>query len=173
MKQAQELASKMKEGKLSFDKVYSSPLQRAYRTAEIITEKLNLESPEKLDLLIERDFGIMTGQPQAKIVEMCSPHILATETITYFLSPSRAETFPELLIRAKKLLQVIQNKHSSGNILLVGHGDFGKMLYAAYYDLPWQEVLKLFHFGNSDLIILSPDTTFSEVHVFKSEQVNL
>lgn len=123
--------------------------------------------------LIERDFGVMTGKPQSKIVELCAPDILQTDTITYFLSPKGAETFPQLLKRANKLLDTIRAEHTEGNILLVTHGDFGKMLYAAYYDLDWLEVLKLFHFGNSDLLELSPTSHHSDTHVHKIAQYNL
>lgn len=32
-----------------------------------------------------------------------------------------------------------------GRILLVTHGDIGQMIYAAYYNLDWKDVLQLFH----------------------------
>jgi probable phosphoglycerate mutase len=122
--------------------------------------------------LIERDFGSMTGQPAADIEKLCAPDIIKTETITYFLSPAGAETFPELISRAKKLLQAITEEHTDGNILLVTHGDFGKMIYAAYYDLEWQTILTLFHFGNSELLLLAADSKPEEAHIFKIAQFN-
>lgn len=36
IEQANQIATKIQEANLVFDKIYSSPLQRAYRTAEII-----------------------------------------------------------------------------------------------------------------------------------------
>ncbi len=54
--QALQLAEELKSMNIHIDKVYSSPLQRAYRTGEIITDHLHISKPEKLDLLIERDF---------------------------------------------------------------------------------------------------------------------
>lgn len=54
--QALQLAQKMKAANIHIDKIYSSPLQRAYRTGEIIADHLHIDKPEKLDLLIERDF---------------------------------------------------------------------------------------------------------------------
>jgi broad specificity phosphatase PhoE len=171
--QAHEIATKVKDTGIIFDKVYASPLQRAYKTAEIITDAIHLEKPEIMLELIERDFGVMTGKLQSKIMELCSPDILQTDTITYFLKPDGAETFPQLLERANKLLANIRLKHENGNILLVTHGDFGKMIYAAYYGLDWLDVLKLFHFGNSDLLKLSPESHYSDTHVHKIEQYNL
>jgi broad specificity phosphatase PhoE len=47
-------------------------------------------------------------------------------------------------------------KHNSNeHVLLVCHGDFGKMVYAAYYDEDWKSVLMDFHFGNSEVLVLS------------------
>ncbi len=94
-----------------------------------------MTKPSKLDLLIERDFGIMTGKPTKDIESWCSPDIIKTNTITYFLSPEGSETFPQLIVRAKKVLNFIKNKHKGQSILLVTHGDFGKMLYTAFYNL--------------------------------------
>jgi len=46
------------------------------------------------------------------------------------------------------------------------------MVYAKYYDLGWEEVLSLFHFGNSELLLLSGDSEPGEVHVFTILQHN-
>ena len=170
--QARELAAFIKEQNITFAKVYSSPLKRAYETAEEITNTLNLPAPEILPLLIERDFGTMTGQKKTDVEKLCAPAIFRTSTIVYFLEPEGGETFPQTVDRAKKLLQFISNHHQDGNILLVSHGDFGKMVYAAYYNLPWQDVLGMFHFGNSELILLSPDTDPTKAQIFKEAQFN-
>ena len=69
--------------------------------------------------------------------------------------------------------EYLKKKHKDGNILLVTHGDFGKMLYCAYYNLDWKEVLKMFHFGNSDLLFMSPKSKAEDVYVFRSQQYNL
>lgn len=170
--QARELAAFIKGQGITFDKVYSSPLKRAYETAVEITNTLNLPAPEILPLLIERDFGVMTGQKKTDIEKLSAPKIFRTKTIVYFLEPEGGETFPQTIDRAKKLLQFIFDHHSDGNILLVSHGDFGKMIYAAYYDLPWEDVLNMFHFGNSEIILLAPGTDPAKVQIFKETQFN-
>lgn len=171
--QAHELAGNIKKAGITFDKVYCSPLIRAKRTAEIIAEDNELGVPEILPELIERDFGIMTGKPVKDIAEICGEeHVLKTDTITYFLDPEGAETFPQLVERAKLLLHKIRERHQDGNILLVGHGDFSKMIVAAFYNLPWQEVLSLFHFGNSELVLLEEGLASDKIKVFALEQFN-
>lgn len=170
--QAAEVAYKIKDEGLKFDVVLSSPLSRAFKTAEIISEINEFPKPKVMDELIERDFGVMTGLEQSRIEELCAPDVLKTELITYFLSPESAETFPDLLARAKKLLNSLTDTYKDVSILLVTHGDFGKMIYASYYNLDWKEVLTLFHFGNSELLLLSRDSPAKNAHIFTIPQHN-
>ena len=172
IEQAREIAEKIKEIKISFVAIYSSPLIRAFDTAKIISEITKLPRPEKEHLLMERDFEIMTGKNISDIEKLCTPNIIKAELITYFLDPEGAETFPDLMRRARILLNKIETKHKDGNILLVTHGDIGKMIYAEYYKLDWKKVLTQFHFGNCDLLLMSKDSTFNDAHVFKLLQHN-
>lgn len=170
-KQARELGDKMAKLKLNFDVVYSSPLIRAFETATILSEILgNTEKPVVVPDLIERDFGIMTGQPISQIVPMCGTDILVTDSITYFLKPEGAETFPHLMRRADKVLREIRDRQKAGKALIVTHGDLGKMIYAVARNLHWKTVLREFHFGNGDLIDINPNNS---THVIKLEQFNL
>jgi len=171
LQQAAQLAAFIVEAGLSFEVVYSSPLKRAYQTALTITEALQLPNPIILPELIERDFGVMTGRLIADIETLCAPDIIKSEVVTNFLSPAGAETFPDLLLRAKKILTMIQAEHQTGSILLASHGDLGKMLYAAYYNIHWEEVLINFHFGNTGLVLLSPESINSSF-IFKTKQFN-
>lgn len=168
--QAREIAEKIKDEQLAFNAVYSSPLSRAFDTAKIVHEIVNTPIPQKEELLIERDFGVMTGKKISEIETLCSPDIIKTENTTYFLNPNRAETFPDLMKRAGLLLEKINNNHTSGNVLLVCHGDIGKMVYAKYYNLDWESVLVQFHFGNCDLLLLSEESPADETHVFDLKQ---
>ena len=170
--QAHTTATYIKEAGLSFEAIYSSPLKRALNTAEIIASDLGLSQPQiELDL-IERNFGIMTGLPVSKIEEVCAPEIIKTNTVTYFLSPEGSETFPQLIERGKRVISDIQSKHAEGSVLLVTHGDIGKMIYAAYYNLDWKDVLVSFHFGNCEVLLLSEDSPATEAHFFKQFQHN-
>ncbi|MBR5312763.1 MAG: histidine phosphatase family protein [Clostridia bacterium] len=46
---------------VSFAKVCTSPLSRAYDTAKYITDSLHIDAPVVLDNLIERDYGSLSG----------------------------------------------------------------------------------------------------------------
>jgi probable phosphoglycerate mutase len=170
--QAHELAKGIREAGINFDVVYTSPLSRAKRTAEVVCETLDLPAPIVLDSLIERDFGVMTGKAASEVENLCAPDIVKTETITYFLSPPGAETFPELLERAGRALNQILSEHHGDTVLIATHGDFGKMLYASFYGLAWEYMLTMFHFGNAELLLLSEGVDPHIPHVVKIEQHN-
>ena len=167
--QARNAAKAAVEMGLHFDKVYSSPLLRAFETAEIISDAMGLSEPEKMDILIERDFGDMTGKMISDIPQLYADDLLVTDTVTYALSPPNAETFPELVERGKEILATVRAKHVGGKVLLVCHGDIGKMIYAAATGLDWKDVLEKFHFGNCDLIDINGE---GDVHKIKLEQQN-
>jgi broad specificity phosphatase PhoE len=170
--QAHALAEKIKNGNFDIGKVFSSPLQRAYRTAEIVTETLGIAKPEKVNLLIERDFGVMTGKLVADIEPMCGPDIIKCNPVIYFLSPQEGETFPQLFARGQEIVKYFQGLQLDENILLVAHGDIGKMIYAAFYQLEWESVLKEFHLGNSEMVLLDRQSRPEDRFVFTTTQYN-
>ena len=172
VKQASNLADAIRDAGLRFDIVYCSPLKRARMTANIIATRLRLRWPTAIWLLIERNFGVMTGKSMKDIHQLCGPNVVKTDTITYFLSPEGAETFPQLMDRARLFLKELCSVQPDGNVLLVTHGDIGKMIFAVYYGLDWQTVLTMFHFGNSELLILSEDWKPEDACVVKIEQFN-
>lgn len=168
--QARDLGEGIKRLGLKFDVIYSSPLSRALETAQIVASILEVPTPEIIAELIERDFGVMTGKPQSHIAEMCAPDIIQTNTITYFLRPEGAETFPQLVTRSHNVLDIVRGKQLNGNALLVCHGDLDKMIYAAATGKDWQRVLVDFHFGNGELIEINPK---DDARVIEIAQHNL
>lgn len=172
LQQAATLARAIQNARITFDAVYSSPLKRAYRTAETVADALGIAKPVVMEDLIEREFGVMTGKLTKDISALCAPKIIQADPICYFLSPEGAETFPELVSRGERIIADVRQKHGDGNVLLVTHGDIGKMIYAAYYGLDWRTVLTQFHFGNTDLLLLAEDSPPDAAHVFRFDQHN-
>jgi len=168
--QARDLGQSIADIGLTFDAVYCSPLIRAHETAHIVTETAHLPQPIVMPELIERDMGIMTGKPYAQVIEESEPdNIFITDVVTYFLNAEGAETFEQLIVRAQNILDSIHAQHSSGRVLLVCHGDIGKMLYAASAGKDWRDAIEDFHFGNAELIDLSGN---GSVHTITFEQYN-
>lgn len=166
--QAEELARVIWSHGLHFGAVYTSPLQRAYRTAEIITDTLELPKPVPRANLVERACGVMTGQPQESVQDTCGPDVIASATTAYFLHVADAETFPELLARARNALADIRANHgTNGKVLIITHSVMVKMLFAAYYDLEWQPVIGMFHVAHNELLELSEEATAATAHLYK------
>lgn len=149
--QAKQAAQKLKTE--TIEAVYVSPLKRCQQTADIVTKELNLPTPQTHQDLIERDFGIFTSRPAADIRKLSNDYIV-TDQVDYFLSGEGVEEFPTAYQRALKVLDFVKTKHPQENVLLVTHGDFGKMLRAAYYGWAWEQGLKTPYFANSEVLTL-------------------
>ncbi|HEX7963479.1 MAG TPA: histidine phosphatase family protein [Candidatus Saccharimonadales bacterium] len=168
--QARQLAQGIKDAGLTFDVIYSSPLVRAYETADIVRRALGMkDKPTVIPELIERDFGEYTGKTPEWAVEDAGSDIIPAEKIMYLPHPPGGETFPQLVARGQTVLEKVRALHASGRVLLVAHGDIGKMTYAAATGRPWRSVLTDFHFGNGELLDLAPG---GKAHVIQLEQFN-
>jgi broad specificity phosphatase PhoE len=167
--QAKELGTLAKQNGLSFDHVYTSPLIRAKETADIISTMTSSPEPEIIPELIERDLGSLTGHPYSDILKI-SKSVIQTDNVNYFLDIG--ESFADTLLRAKKVLEGVESKHESGKVLLVTHGDIGKMIYSAFHKTSWQDALRNFHFGNSELLLLKEGAHHTP-HVFSIDQRGL
>lgn len=150
--QAKKVAEKLCDNGIEI--IYASPLKRTYETARIMATKLRIDEIFVDDYLMERDFGIMTGKPVSDI-QKYSGKILKTEKVDYFLEAAGAEDFQSLLERGNKILNKIKKKYPNQNILIVTHGDIGKIIRAAYHGWTWEEGLETPYFGNTEVLELS------------------
>lgn len=149
--QAKEVSFKLKDNNIQL--ICSSPLKRTLETAQIIAKELKIDNVSVDDLLIERDFGVLTGKPVSFIPEYTNK-IIHSDGINYFLEAEGAENFPALYKRAERFLEKVLEQYSNGNILVVTHGDIGKMIRAAYHSWDWEKGLKTPHFGNTNVLEL-------------------
>lgn len=149
--QAKTVAEKLKDDDIEI--IYSSPLKRAYETARIIASELGIDEVISDEHLIERDFGILTGKLLSDISKYSSK-TLQTEGVLYFLEVEGAEDFPTLYQRGKKIIEEIVERHPNKNIVVVTHGDIGKMIRAAYHSWAWEDGLKTPYFTNTGILEL-------------------
>ncbi|MFA7662518.1 MAG: histidine phosphatase family protein [Patescibacteria group bacterium] len=150
--QAKKVANKL--GDNAVEVIYASPLKRAYETARIIAIELKVDEVIADEHLMEREFGILTGKLVSDIPKY-STKILSTDKVNYFIEAEDAENFPSLLERGKKILNEIQQRHPNQNVLIVTHGDIGKMIRAAYHHWTWEAGLKTPYFDNTGVLELS------------------
>jgi broad specificity phosphatase PhoE len=151
--QAAAVAEKVKQSGVSYAAIYSSPLQRAFATASAIGAAVGVPVVIREDL-IERDFGVLSGKPYADIPKYAGDQLFQGDKVLYFLAAEGCETFDKCYERAQGVLADVDAKHPGEHVLLVCHGDIGKMLQAARAKVTWENGLQLPYFANTEVIEL-------------------
>lgn len=127
--QARATGQNIKQKGLSFDVVIASPMPRAHETAQIIAREIGHpeDAIELLEMLIERDWGVLTGTPNA---DFAANHIY--KDMDDF---EKVERLEELQARAAAAFALLTDR-PEGRILIVGHGTFGRALRRVIAGLP-------------------------------------
>ena len=111
-KEAVEISNTVK--KLGVNKIISSPLKRAYQTAEIICDKLKLSPFTKNNALIAWDLGNFIGQPHAKCLAQVKHYIEHPN-----LKVPGGEAFSRF---ADRVITFLDSHKTDNGLLLVTHG---------------------------------------------------
>jgi broad specificity phosphatase PhoE len=147
--QAERLAARFREADIAA--VYSSPLQRAQRTAEVIAKAKGLEvrADERLK---ERDVGLFTGLTWEEIVARYPDHAKAWATLQTPATP-KGESLDALQARAVQGIAEIVREHVDREVAVVSHGGLiGAYLLKLLNTDP--ELGYLFHFDNASVTIV-------------------
>jgi len=132
-RQAEALAQRWLKESKQFDLAIASTLSRATRTAEIITQKLNI--PLQSDpIWMERNNGVFGGL-KAKDAEALYPH--AEFLHLYQPVGESGESLWELYLRAGKAVQSLINR-PPGKYLVISHGAILNMVLYAILGIPPQ-----------------------------------
>ncbi len=156
--QVQEAALRLRDMDRHIEVIMTSPLRRATQSAGGIARVL-LESGIACrvtveDDLIERNFGILTGKPVSETEQYATATVTVDGRI-YVAEAPDAESFPDLLERARRVLSRLRLEHAGKVAVMVTHGHFGRMLWAAYHDRPWEEALTTVRLDNAGILELS------------------
>ncbi len=108
IKQANNLKEELKD--IKFDYVFTSPLDRAFETAKIVSET----NPIIDDRLIERNNGKLEGLTADEIAKL-------KEDSNYSDELYEAESINDLQKRAEDFIKDILDKYPNKNILIVTH----------------------------------------------------
>ncbi len=130
--QAQALAKKLDE--FGIQTIYTSPLQRALETAQIIACRLKLK-PQILPGIIDIDYGDWQGHSHRKIAELCPELYEAWLTAPHLVRLPQGESLEEVRARAFPALEETILRHKGGTILLVAHQVVNKVLLCAILGL--------------------------------------
>lgn len=110
---------------VNFDKIYSSPLKRAYETAQLIRKHRNL------DIIVDQrlreiSFGCMEGTTYDEWSAPESPYryFFATSENHKYFPPEGGETLEALCKRTKEFVQteIEPQSETANRIMVVAHG---------------------------------------------------
>lgn len=113
-----------------FDKIFSSPLIRAYETAQLIRGNRNIEI-ETREELKEIGFGIMEGSLyEEEMGNMESPIYKFFNHPDEYVPPEGGETIEHLCKRAADFLEdkILPLEKSCERVLIVAHGAMNKAM---------------------------------------------
>lgn len=147
---------------VSFDAIYSSPLQRALRTAQIASGKLN-EAIVIDRRLTEANFGEWEGKTKEEFIAE-KPKLWANWC--HDPGQTRAggdgETAMEVISRVDDFFRETQRKHPSGTILVVAHNAVNRFYMAWKLGMPLNNYRKLVQENASATVFtLDADGEFS------------
>lgn len=130
--QAEKVARRLLKEKIHH--IYSSDLKRAYDTAKVIGNNLNI-NVNKLKELREINFGSWQGLTSKEVQENHRDQHLIWMTNAHKLAVVGAETLLEVQERMIKITRTLIENHPNENILLVSHGSAIKALILGLLDI--------------------------------------
>ncbi len=133
IRQAEILAERLSD--LGLDKIYSSTLQRANETANIVASKHQLEV-EKIAELKEINFGVWEGLCFAEIKQKYDFTLKDWLRSDVDTEVPGGESLLALKKRAVPALKDIVAKHQDEKILIVAHGGVNKVLLSQLLEMP-------------------------------------
>ena len=112
---------------IHFDEVFSSPLSRAYETAQIVLGSLSLsKGPRKNPLLTEISFGEMEGVPFDEWMNTDDPRKYFFEKPGLYVPPKGGETFESGCKRTQEFIHTVlepyYKKNPDARLMVVAHG---------------------------------------------------
>jgi probable phosphoglycerate mutase len=146
-----------------FRHIWSSPLQRASETADILARALGLPPPVLSDGLKERNFGViqgMTKQALAEIQPGLHDCILRRDPGCHFEHGESIDAFADRVMTA---IQTIGARHPGERVLAITHGWVMDVVTRHVRGLPRGQVLDLKRQNGESLwLVVTPDSVAAE-----------
>jgi len=158
IKQAEHTAELLEH--MNISTIYSSPIQRAKHTAEIVAEhnSLNVTIDERL---IELDMGKFTGIPYDEIFTSHGNVFMKFYNGELEIAHNGVETFAEVKKRVLGIVDHVIEKHPDENVVLVTHMDPIKAMLSTIVDLSPTNLFELVIANASLNIFREKDRKFS------------
>ena len=132
IKQAEHTAQLLEH--MNISKIYSSPIQRAKHTAEIVGKHNSLDVSID-DRLIELDMGKFTGMAYDDIFNSHGNVFMKFYNGELEIAHNGVETFSDVKKRVLGIVDHVIEKHPDENVVLVTHMDPIKAMLSTIVDL--------------------------------------
>ena len=140
IKQAEHTAELLQH--MNISAVYSSPIQRAKHTAEIVGKHNSIDV--KIDeRLIELDMGKFTGMPYDEIFNSHGNVFMKFYNGELEIAHNGVETFSDVKKRVLSIVDHITENHPDENVVLVTHMDPIKAMLSTIVDLSATNLFEL------------------------------
>ena len=140
IEQAELLADSMT--KYPIDYIYSSDLGRAYQTAEIIGNKLNIEV-EKTEALREMNFGTWEGRIIKDIIEEDPELYKMWRNEPHLAKIPQGETLSQIKERTDAFIKEINEKYDGKHIVLVTHSLCARIILLSFLDSDVKNIYRI------------------------------
>ncbi|KAF6243982.1 fructose-2,6-bisphosphatase [Nitrosopumilus sp. b1] len=140
IKQAESIAGFIKEMKV--DHIYTSPIQRAKHTAEIVGNHNSID-PIVDERLIELDMGKFTGMKYDDIFSSHGNVFLKFYQGNVEIAHQGVETFAQVKSRVQSIVDHVVSQHSGKNVVLVTHMDPIKAMISSVLGLSPERMFEL------------------------------
>ena len=124
------------------DYIYSSDLGRAYQTAEIIGNKLNIEV-EKTEALREMNFGTWEGRIIKDIIEEDPELYKMWRNEPHIAKIPQGETLSQIKERTDAFIKEINEKYDGKHIVLVTHSLCARIMLLSFLDSDVKNIYRI------------------------------
>ena len=145
---------------LDISAIYSSPIERAKNTAEIVAENNSLDY-QLDDRLTEIDMGKFTLMNYDDMFAKYGNVFLKFYENDPVIAEHKVETFPNVRKRVLDIVDYVIKKHGNQNVVLVTHMDPIKSILSVVMDLKPKTLFELVIANASLTIIKEQDKKFS------------
>tara|TARA_B100000123_G_scaffold269869_1_gene246761 strand:+ start:5243 stop:5881 length:639 start_codon:yes stop_codon:yes gene_type:complete len=144
--EAENAGKKLNELKISYDYFYTSVLDRAINTAEIIIKELNISNYSliKCQELNERDYGDLTGLNKDDARKKWGDEQVYIWRRSYDVSPPNGESLKDTFERVIPFFssKILSKLIKGQNIFISAHGNSLRSLIMYIENLSSEEILK-------------------------------
>ena len=158
IKQAEVTAELLEH--MNISAIYSSPIQRAQHTAEIVGKHNSIDVTID-DRLIELDMGKFTGVPYDEIFASHGNVFMKFYNGELEIAHNGVETFTDVKKRVLSIVDDVLEKHPDENVALVTHMDPIKAMLSTIVDLSPTNLFELIIANASLNIFREKDRKFS------------